>query len=127
MQKFLIAVVLVFGCLVAQAQTDSTLTQYTGKYTFADGSPVKDISVVIEDGKLVATSAMGNSALNKTDTKDVFEVAAYAGTATFKRNEEGKVVSVTIQVQDMTMEGTRSEATYQFMPLPDLTKFAMLQ
>jgi Domain of unknown function (DUF3471) len=127
MQKLLLATFFLFGCLFAQAQTDSTLTQYTGKYTFTDGSPVKEISVAVEDGKLMATSAMGNSALNKTDVKDVFEVAAYGGTATFKRNDEGKITGVTVQVQDMTMEGTKGEASYNLMPLPNLSRFVLLQ
>lgn len=62
----------------------------------------------------MATSAMGNSEFRRTDTKDVFEVVAYAGTATFRRNDQNKVVGVLIQVQDITMEGTKSDLFKEF-------------
>lgn len=99
-------VILVFSAV--NAQTDS-LQQYTGKYMFPEGSPVTEIGVVLENGLLTATSAMGNSELKNTDTKDVFEVVAYGGIATFKRSTEGKVNGVQIQVQDVNMEGTKTE------------------
>lgn len=99
-------VLLVFSAV--NAQTDS-LQQYTGKYMFPEGSPVTEIGVVLENGLLTATSAMGNSELKNTDTKDVFEVVAYGGIATFKRSTEGKVNGVQIQVQDVNMEGTKTE------------------
>jgi hypothetical protein len=108
MRKLFLSVALLFGFTLLNAQTDS-LEQYTGKYAFPEGSPVKEIGVVIENGVLTATSAMGNSELRKTDTKDVFEVVAFGGTATFKRNDEGKVTGVVIQVQDVNMEGTKTE------------------
>jgi hypothetical protein len=130
MQKLLLAFVFLLGCIYANAQTDTTLNQYTGKYTFSDGAPVKEIGVVIEEGVLTATSSMGNSELKKTDAKDVFEVVAYGGTATFKRNEEGKVTGITIQVQDITMEGTRSEGIVielWEMPMPYLGRLVQVQ
>lgn len=99
-------VLLVFSAV--NAQTDS-LQQYTGKYMFPEGSPVTEIGVVLENGLLTATSAMGNSELKNTATKDVFEVVAYGGIATFKRSTEGKVNGVQIQVQDINMEGTKTE------------------
>lgn len=108
MKKIVFILVLLAGFTTIHGQTDS-LQEYTGKYKFPDGSPVTEIGVVVENGVLTATSAMGNSELKKTDTKDVFEIVAYAGTATFKRNAEGKITTLLIQVQDVTMEGTRSE------------------
>ena len=101
-----LCVLLVFSAV--NAQTDS-LQQYTGKYIFPEGSPVTEIGVVLENGLLTATSAMGNSELKNTDTKDEFEVVAYGGIATFKRSAEGKVNGVQIQVQDVNMEGTKTE------------------
>ena len=83
------------------------LSDYTAKYKFPEGSPVAEITLVIENGTLIAQTVMGNSEFKKTDTKDVFTVVAYSGTATFKRNEAGKVVGVLIQVNDMELEGTR--------------------
>jgi hypothetical protein len=91
----------------AMAQTDS-LQQYVGKYNFPDGSPVKEITVVVESGILSASSPMGNTELRKTQT-DVFDIVAFGGTATFKRNAEGKVIAVQIVVGDVNMEGSRSD------------------
>ncbi len=108
MKKLLFSLLLLCSFTLVHAQADTTLQEYLGKYTFTSG-PVSEIGVVLDNNVLTATSAMGNSELKKTDTKDVFEVVAYAGTATFKRNEEGKVTGITIQVQDMTLEGTKSE------------------
>ena len=109
MKKYFFSLLMIIGSLCLNAQTDS-LEQYTGKYKFPDGSPVTEIGIVIENGTLIATSAMGNSEFRRTDTKDVFEVVAYAGTATFRRNDQNRVVGMLIQVQDITMEGTRSDS-----------------
>ena len=97
----------------AMAQTDS-LQQYTGKYTFPDGSPVKEITVVLESGVLTAQSAMGNTELRRTEG-DVFDIVAFGGTATFKRNTEKKVIAVQIVVGDVNIEGTRSEGSAIFI------------
>lgn len=91
------------------AKDSVQLGDYTAKYKFAEGSPVAEITIVIENGTLMAQTAMGNSEFKKTDTKDVFTVVAYSGTATFKRNEAGKVTGVLIQVNDMEMEGVRDD------------------
>lgn len=109
MKKLLFSLSLLFGCIAANAQTDTLLQQYTGKYVFPDGSPVKEIGVVIQEGILTATSVMGNSELRKTETKDVFEIVSFAGTATFKRNAENKVNGLQVQVQDVNMEGSKTE------------------
>jgi hypothetical protein len=106
MKKLIFSFLFFYTALLASAQTDS-LEQYTGKYKFPEGSPVTEIGVVLENGTLTATSVLGNSELKKTDAKDVFEIVAYAGTATFRRNGDGKVVGLRIQVQDVDMEGTR--------------------
>lgn len=115
MKKLLLTVtVLFFTSLATHAQADTLLQQYTGKYIFPDGSPVKEIAVVIQEGILTATSVMGNSELRKTENKDVFEIVAFAGTATFKRNEAAKVNGVQIQVQDVNMEGTKTEDAVRY-------------
>lgn len=108
MKKILLALIVTLGFTAAYAQADS-LQQYTGKYKFPEGSPVTEVGVVLENGVLTATSAMGNAELKKTETKDVFEITGFGGTATFKRNSEGKVVGLQIQVQDINMEGTRED------------------
>ncbi len=106
MLKTIFGICLLLTSSAINAQTDS-LQEYTGKYKFPDGSPVTEIGVVVESGLLTATSVMGNSELRKTDTKDVFEVVAYAGTATFTRSDDGKIKTLRIQVQDIDMEGTK--------------------
>ena len=111
MKKFLFSLFVVLSFSAANAQTDS-LQEYTGKFKFPDGSPVTEIGVIVDNGILTATSNMGNSELKKTDTKDVYEIVAYGGTATFKRNEEGKIITLLVQVQDITMEGTKTEGIF---------------
>lgn len=106
MKKYYLLASFLMLSLLSMAQSDS-LQVYTGKYKFPEGSPVTEIGVVIENGVLTATSAMGNSELRATSTKDVFEVVAYSGTATFKRSEDGKVKMLRIQVQDVEMEGVK--------------------
>jgi len=119
MKNIFLSLLMIIGSLSLNAQTDS-LEQYTGKYKFPEGSPVTEIGIVIENGSLMATSAMGNSEFRRTDTKDVFEVVAYAGTATFRRNDQNKVVGVLIQVQDITMEGSKAELIAGFLFLRNL-------
>ena len=94
--------------LVAAAQQDTVLQQYTGKYKFPEGSVVTEVTVTIENGMLMATSNMGGSELRRTDQADVFEIVAYAGTATFRR-KEGKVNGVQMIVGDTVLEGTKTD------------------
>ena len=107
MKYFLLSLMMMISFLTVQAQTDS-LKQYTGTYKFPDGSPVTEITVVLDSTGLMANSAMGNSELKKIEG-DVFEIVAYGGSATFKRNAENKISGVQILVGDVNMEGTKSE------------------
>ena len=88
-------------------QTDS-LKEYTGKYKFPEGSDVTEIKVVVENGVLWANSVKGNSELKRIE-KDVFEVVSYTGTATFKRDEYGRINVLHIEVGKLIMDGTKSE------------------
>lgn len=112
MQKLFLSFLFVVLTATAFSQTDS-LEQYTGKYKFPDGSPVAEIGVVLESGILTATSVMGNSELRKTDNKDVFEIVAYAGTATFRRSDDGKIKTMRVQVQDVDMEGVKESSSIE--------------
>ena len=105
---FLVLTIALIG-MAANAQTDS-LQQYTGKFKFPDGSPVTEITTTIENGVLMASSAIGTTEFKATSTAGVFEVVAYGGTATFKK-KEGKVVTLLIQVADVNMEGTKTDGT----------------
>lgn len=108
--KYLFLSLMAMTCfLTVNAQTD-TLKQYTGTYKFPDGSPVTEITVSLESNVLTANSALGSSELKKTEG-DVFEIVAYGGTATFKRNGENKITGVQILVGDINMEGTKTEGS----------------
>jgi hypothetical protein len=107
MKKILVTLFILMGFVTVNAQTDS-LQQYTGKFVFPDGSPVSEINVIIENGVLTGTSAMGNSEFKKVQG-DEFEIVAYGGLATFKRDKDGKVNALRVQVQDLDMEGQKSE------------------
>lgn len=111
-----------FSLLQAQSPAIDSLKEYTGKYKFPDGSPVTEVTLTIENGTLFGASAMGSSEFRRID-KDLFEVVAYSGTATFKRNEQSKVSGVKIEVEDLILEGTKSEAAFQ----PDRYKLLLPQ
>jgi hypothetical protein len=107
MKKIFLSVLLLAGFMTVNAQTDS-LKQYTGKYKFPEGSPTSEVTIAIENGLLMASSSIGTTEFKPTGTTDVFEIVAYGGTATFKR-KEGKVTGLQIQVNDLNMEGEKTE------------------
>ena len=117
MKKIFLSLLLIAGFMTVNAQTDS-LKQYTGKYKFAEGNPVTEITVAIENGLLMASSSIGTTEFKPTGTADVFEVVAYSGTATFKR-KEGKVTGLQIQVNDLNMEGEKTDG-FAFKDPPGL-------
>jgi hypothetical protein len=108
MKKLLLTFALVLAAIYVNAQTDSTLQQYTGKYKFPDGSPTSEIDMVLDNGMLMGNSSIGSSEFKKREG-DIFDIVAYAGTATFRRNSEGKITGVYIEVGDTRMEGTKSD------------------
>lgn len=111
MRKILCCGFAMLFAFVLQAQNhaaNDTLQQYTGKYKFPDGSIVTEVTVTLDSNVLTANSVMGSSELRKTDT-DVFEIVAYGGIATFKRNAEGKIIGLNIVVGDINIEGTKTE------------------
>ncbi len=109
MKKLFLFLFAITGIITLNAQqnpqTDS-LKEYTGRYKFPEGSAVTEVNITIENGLLFAGSAAGSSELKRIE-KDLFEVVAYAGKAIFKRNEEGKLVGVRIEVEDLILEGTK--------------------
>jgi hypothetical protein len=108
MKRIFLSALFAMTVCIASAQVDS-LQQYTGKYKFAEGSPVSFVTISIENGGLYATSDAGNSTMTRTDA-DVFTIDAFAGIATFRRNTDKKVVGVKIEVEDTVMEGTKDGA-----------------
>ena len=121
MKKMLLSLFVLCSFISVNAQTDS-LQQYTGKYKFPDGSPVTEITVSLDNGMLMASSAMGTTELKLTTTVDVFEIAAYGGTATFRR-KEGKISGVQVTVGDINMEGEKTEGlAYNFSSVAALSQ-----
>ncbi len=111
MKKLLLLLFAMSGAHILSAQqapkTDP-FTEYIGKYKFPEGSEVTEIRIVVENGALWAKSDKGDSELKRIE-KDTFEVVTYTGTATFKRDEKGKVNGLHIAVGDLIMDGTRTE------------------
>lgn len=96
-----------FGAASAQTTpTDSSATQILGKYTFGEGSPVAEVTVVLENGVLMMNSTAGSSTLEKTGV-DVYTITQFQGTATFKRGENNKVIGVTILAMGYELVGTK--------------------
>lgn len=91
-----------------QTPVADSLREYTGTYKFPEGSEVREVNIVIEDGVLWAKSDQGNSDLKRIE-KDVFEVVAYTGVATFKRDENGKINGIHFEVGDMILDGKKAE------------------
>jgi len=105
---FIFAMTSTFILFAQQTPKPDSLKEYTGQYKFPEGSEVTEIKVVVENGVLWAESDKGNSERRRIE-KDTFEVVTYTGTATFKRDEKGKVNGLHIHVGDLIMEGKKSE------------------
>ncbi len=87
------------------AQT-GPLNDYLGKYIFAEGSPVAEVSLTIEDSCLVINSAMGATSLEKKGV-DSFYLATYDALVIFKRKEGKAVETISIFVQGMELIGKK--------------------
>jgi hypothetical protein len=92
-----------------QAQ-DSPLKEYLGKYTFAEGSPVTEVVLTVQDSVLVSTSSVGAFPLEKKGV-DTFYLAAYDALVIFKRDGNNIVTGVGINVQGMELIGTKAAAS----------------
>lgn len=88
------------------AQQDSTFKEYTGRYVFPAGSPAPDATVSLEGSTLYISSAIGSATLSRVEA-DVFSIVEYNGTATFKRDPEGRITGIRVVVADMDLSGTK--------------------
>ena len=108
----LLMMVGLFGAASAQTTpTDSSANEILGKYTFGEGSPVAEVTVVLENGVLMMNSTAGASTLEKTGT-DVYSITQFQGTATFKRGENNKVIGVTILAMGYELVGTKVPSAF---------------
>ena len=113
MKKILLLILIVAGFNSANAQSSpvDSLKEYTGKYKFPDGTPFTEVTIAIENGGLTATSASGGSELKRREG-DTFDIVAYGGTAIFKINDEKKITRLQVQVNDLDVEGEKTEGLY---------------
>lgn len=110
MKKVLLMGFVFLGIMVTVHAQSSSLNDYIGKYTFAAGSPVAEVSLTIEDSSLIINSAMGSTPLEKKGV-DSFYLAAYDALVIFKRDANKSVESIGINVQGMELLGKRVAAT----------------
>ena len=116
MKKILLFIFLCVGFqatnLSAQTATkDSTavnLNDYVGKYKFTEG--FAEASVEVKDGSLYAEiDSYGQNKINKQDAVDTFKSTSSYGTVfIFKRNAEGKVTGVTLQLMGQEVSGEKT-------------------
>ena len=106
-----VIVILAFNSINARNSPADSLKEYTGKYKFPEGSPFPIVTIVLENGTLTATSVAGTSELKRREG-DTFDIVAYSGIVIFKRNEEKKIVKAQVQVNDLDVEGEKTEDGY---------------
>ena len=109
MKKILLLSTLLLGVFISIQAQDSTLTQFTGKFKFGEGSPVQEVVISADNGALVAGSAMGSFVLQKTG-EDQFFIAEFQAPVVFKRDSNKKVVGLTINANGMVLEAVKVEA-----------------
>jgi hypothetical protein len=110
MKKILLLSTLLLGVFITIQAQDSTLTQLTGKFKFAEGSPVQEVVITVDNGALVAGSAMGSFVLQKTG-EDQYFIADFQAPVVYKRDSNRKVIGLTISVSGMVLEAVKVEAT----------------
>jgi hypothetical protein len=78
------------------------LQDYTGSYTFKEGSPIPSVEVKVVKDKLVSTAPDGSEfTLEKDKEKaDTFIIAELGATVTFTRNADKKVTGMKVAMED---------------------------
>ncbi len=109
MKKIFLLSTLLLGVFITIQAQDSTLTQFTGKFKFAEGSPVQEVVITADNGALVAASAMGSFVLQKTG-EDQFFIAEFQAPVVYKRDSNKKVVGLAINANGMVLEAVKVEA-----------------
>ena len=110
MKKMLLMGIVFLGIFVTVQAQESPLKEYLGKYTFAEGSPVTEVVLTVQDSILVSTSSVGAFPLDKKGV-DTFYLAAYDALVIFKRGGNNVVEGVGINVQGMELIGKKSAAS----------------
>jgi hypothetical protein len=102
----LLIAVFIVACFSLKAE--ESLQQYAAKYKFPQGSVISELNVVFDKGALSASSTLGNSIIEKKNG-DHFNLTNYKGTAIFVRNEAKKITGIKVEINGVTVEGTREE------------------
>lgn len=110
MKKMIMMTVVMMGFMTVLNAQSSPFKDYLGKYVFAAGSPVAEVTMTAQDSALVVNSAMGSTPLEKKGV-DTFYLAAYDALVIFKRASDKSVESVSIAVQGMELVGKKEAAT----------------
>lgn len=114
MKKILLFAFMLVGFVSASnaqsTPTDTTVNQLLGKYKFAEGSPVAEVTVVLENGVLMMNSQAGSSTLEKS-AEDMYVITQFQGTAKFTRDENKKVTGVTVLVMGFELVGTKEPSS----------------
>lgn len=109
MKKVLFLAVLCLSAIFTVSAQESPLKAYTGKYVFAAGSPVAELTITVEDTSLMLNSAMGSTAIEKKGV-DTFYLAQYDASVIFKRGADKSVSEIAILVQGMELVGKKEVA-----------------
>ena len=106
MRKLCFMTLVLMGAFLSVNAQQGPLNDYLGKYIFAEGSPVAEVSLTVQDSSLVINSAMGSTMLEKKGV-DSFYLATYDALVIFKRNDGKSVESISIFVQGMELVGRK--------------------
>lgn len=106
MKKLCFLTLVLMGAIMSVNAQTSPLNDYLGKYVFAEGSPVAEVSLTVQDSSLMINSAMGSTQLEKKGV-DSFYLATYDALVIFKRNDGKSVEAICIFVQGMELVGKK--------------------
>lgn len=114
MNKVLFLFAFCFAFALQGIGQDSTYEAYIGKYNFPEGSAVPYVDVKLNNGILVSESPAGTATLQRIEG-DMFSIVEYNGTAEFRRNTEGKIISVKVIVMGLEMEGSKESPKFRYL------------
>jgi hypothetical protein len=109
MRKLCFMTLILMGAFLSVNAQQGPLNDYLGKYVFAEGSPVAEVSLTTQDSSLVINSAMGSTVLEKKGV-DSFYLATYNALVIFKRKDGKMVESISILVQGMELVGQKESS-----------------
>jgi hypothetical protein len=111
----LLFTVFVIACFSLKAE--ESLQQYAAKYKFPQGSLISELNIVFDKGALSVSSTLGSSTIEKKNG-DHFNLTTYKGTAVFVRNEAKRITGIKVEINGVTVEGTREEKDMNLTNLP---------